>query len=209
MKKLLILTTMLFPMAAFAFGDNINTSSNTNNSSAVNNTNNNNTSSSASSHNNNVNRNSNHQSQGQLQGQNQSQASSANGTNSNDISYTNNTPRSPVASAWAAPLTAGGESCMGSTSAAGQGVGFGLSLGSTWHDESCERRHDAITIYNMGEKRAAMALLCQEENVHKAMLAVGRYCPVDNSEDVKKFSSNNEPTTAVKVTDSYPQQPRR
>ena len=35
------------------------------------------------------------------------------------------------------------------------GVGFGLSLGTTWHDEDCERRHDAVTLHNLGAKEAA------------------------------------------------------
>lgn len=203
MKKFLILTTMLFPIAAFALGDNTNTNSNT----ATNNTTNNNatsSSSSATNHNSNVN----HNSQHQAQGQNQSTSSNANGANSNDISYNNNNPRNPVASAWAAPLTAGAETCMGSSSIGGQGVGLGLSVGSTWHDEGCERRHDATMLHNFGEHRAAMALMCQDENIRKAMSAVGHSCPTD----AKTAEAKEDSTTVVKkvtVTNSYPTQPRK
>lgn len=191
MKKLLLLTTLLFPIAAFA-------GNNTNNG-VGNNIEDNTYNSSSKTYNDNYNKNTNINKQFQVQGQYQGQDASV----SNDIAYSN---RFAVSSAFAAPLVAGGESCMGSTSIGGQGFSFGLSAGSTWHDESCERRKDSITIYNMGEKRAALALMCQEENVRNAMLAAGRYCPTSETvESAKKFSSGNAVT---KSGDLFPQQPR-
>ncbi len=86
---------------------------------------------------------------------------------------------------------------MGSTSAGAQAFSFGASIGSTWHDESCERRHDAITIYNMGEAKAALALMCQDKNIAKAMGAAGRHCV--------KYAEQEVLDTAPQ----YPEQPRR
>jgi hypothetical protein len=85
--------------------------------------------------------------------------------------------RNPVSTAFAAPLAVGGESCMGSSSAGGQGVGFGLSLGTTWHDKSCERRKDATQLHNMGQQKAALALLCQSDEIAEAMNTAGTPCP--------------------------------
>ena len=71
---------------------------------------------------------------------------------------------------------------MGSSSAGGQGVGFGLSLGTTWEDKDCVRRKDARELHNMGQKKAALALLCQSAQVAKAMRTVGTPCPGDDGD---------------------------
>lgn len=72
--------------------------------------------------NSNDNRSSAKQSQDQVQVQDQDQDQS--------VTYIN--PRAPVASATAAALATSSEACMGSSSIGGQGVGFGLSFGTTW-----------------------------------------------------------------------------
>lgn len=43
----------------------------------------------------------------------------------------------PVSTALAPALTSGIDTCMGSVSAGGQGVGFGLSVGTTYIDQNC------------------------------------------------------------------------
>lgn len=90
--------------------------------------------------------------------------------------------RNPVSTAWAAPLVAADDTCMGSTSVGGQGIGFGLSVGSTWHDEDCVRRKDARELHNMGYKPAAIALMCQNDHVRQAMATAGTPCAVPADE---------------------------
>jgi hypothetical protein len=69
------------------------------------------------------------------------------------------------------------ETCMGSSSAAGSGVGFGFSLGSTWHDKDCVRRLNAREMaQTLGDRDAARALLCEDDNVRKAYESIGQDC---------------------------------
>ena len=89
-------------------------------------------------------------------------------------------PRIPVATAYAAPLTAANGTCMGSSSAGGQGVGFGLSFGTTWTDSDCDRRYDAQELRAQGLTKAATALLCQKATIREAMKAAGTPCPQDS-----------------------------
>ena len=93
--------------------------------------------------------------------------------------------RNPVSSAWAAPLAASNGTCMGSTSAGAQGVTIGLSVGTTWTDENCNARYDAIAIKALGHERAAWARLCQQPAIRKAYEAAGTPCPGDQVEEKK------------------------
>ena len=93
--------------------------------------------------------------------------------------------RNPVASAWAAPLAASNGTCMGSTSAGAQGVTIGLSVGTTWTDENCNARYDAIAIKALGHERAAWARLCQQPAIRKAYEAAGTPCPSDSTSEKK------------------------
>lgn len=93
-------------------------------------------------------------------------------------------PKIPVATAYAAPLTAANGTCMGSSSAGGQGVGFGLSFGTTWTDSDCDRRYDAQELRAQGHTKAATALLCQKASIREAMKAAGTPCPQDDSRKV-------------------------
>jgi len=90
--------------------------------------------------------------------------------------------RNPVGTAWAAPLVAADDTCMGSSSAGGQGVGLGLSFGTTWKDEDCVRRKDARELHNMGLRPAAVALMCDSRAVRRAMQAAGTPCPAEVEE---------------------------
>ncbi len=56
-------------------------------------------------------------------------------------------------------------------------LGFGISLGGMWSDAGCERRHSAVVLYQMGEHKAAIALMCQDRHVAEAMQAAGEPCP--------------------------------
>lgn len=80
-------------------------------------------------------------------------------------------------SAIAPGLAVGNGACMGSSSLGAQGVAFGLSLGSTWHDEACDRRYNAQMLDYLGKTSAAMVLMCQDRSVREAMEDAGEYCP--------------------------------
>ncbi len=109
------------------------------------------------------------------------QSQSAN-NNGNAQTVNQNYQRNPVSTAFAAPLAAAEDTCMGSSSAGGQGVGFGLSLGTTWRDEDCVRRKDARELHNMGFRKAAAARLCQSKEVRDAMRTAGTPCPGDDGD---------------------------
>jgi hypothetical protein len=150
-------------------------------------------SASANSRNTNVNR----QYQGQVQDQSQRSTSSVRSSGNSSNSYVAEAQaRNPVNTAFAAPLVAADDTCMGSSSAGGQGVGFGLSLGTTWHDEDCVRRKDARELHNMGQKKAALALLCQSDHVAAAMAAAGTACPGRVAELAPAAGEADEPVRA-------------
>ena len=83
-----------------------------------------------------------------------------------------------TAAAIAPGLTAAGvHSCAGSLSAAGGGVGFGLSVGGTYAMRGCERRANAASLMGLGMNKAALALLCKDEEVMEALNQTGVVCP--------------------------------
>lgn len=84
--------------------------------------------------------------------------------------------RNPVSTAYAAPLTAGFDTCMGSSTAGAQGIGFGISLGSTWTDKNCVRLKNARELASMGYSKASVQLLCQNKDIAEAMEAAGTPC---------------------------------
>lgn len=130
------------------------------------------------------------QKQGQLQGQLQGQKQSANNSQSQgannkqgqsvhiqDNSFYEAQDRDPVSSAIAPGLTSGVDTCMGSTSLGGQGVGFGLSFGTTWVDEHCKLIKATKLLQGMGLNKAAVARMCLDEDLAFALKAEGQgYC---------------------------------
>ncbi len=108
---------------------------------------------------------------------------SANSANGNSVTVNGDTvtykaqDRDPVSTAYAAPLTASNGTCMGSTSGGIQGIGLGISVGSTWTDESCDMRYDAEALRAAGLPKAAQARLCQKKEIAEAMKAAGTPCP--------------------------------
>lgn len=85
-------------------------------------------------------------------------------------------PRSPVNTAWAAPLTSGFDTCLGSASGGAQTVGFGVSFGTTKVDKNCVRLKNASALNSLGHREAAVALMCQNADVRKAMETAGTPC---------------------------------
>ncbi len=108
--------------------------------------------------------------------------------------------RAPVATAYAAPLTASNGTCMGSSSAGAQGIGLGLSFGTTWTDSSCDLRYDAEALRAAGLPAAAQARLCQKPEIVKAMEAAGTPCP-----GAKKAASAGTVSPVASVTVAQPQ----
>lgn len=73
---------------------------------------------------------------------------------------------------------AGLETCLGSVSGGGSFVGTGFSFGTTIPDPGCAARLDARTLWSMGLKKAAVARLCLNGDIYRAMPEVcDRYLP--------------------------------
>lgn len=100
---------------------------------------------------------------------------------SDTVVVDNDNTRYPVATAYAAPLTASNGTCMGSSSAGAQGAALGVSFGTTWTDSSCDIRYDAEALRAAGLPIAARARLCQKPEIAKAMEAAGTPCPTSNA----------------------------
>lgn len=97
--------------------------------------------------------------------------------------------RNPASTAYAPALAA--HNCLGSTSGGAQGAAFGFSIGSTKLDQDCNARADADALSRMGKPRAALARLCQREDIAKAIEASGEQCPTKPA----------QPVSAVKTAD--------
>ena len=84
-----------------------------------------------------------------------------------------------VPSVFAPGLTAAGlETCLGSVSGGGALVGTGFSFGTTIPDPGCAARLDARTLWSMGLKKAAVARLCLNGDIYRAMPEVcHKYLP--------------------------------
>ena len=58
-------------------------------------------------------------------------------------------------------------------------IGFSGSFGSYFIDPECERRKSTSVLAKLGMKVGAISLMCQDENVWKAMMNAGTPCPID------------------------------
>jgi hypothetical protein len=56
-------------------------------------------------------------------------------------------------------------------------MAFGLSVGATWRDHNCQRLKNARELAHMGYDNAAVALLCVDIDVRRAMSRAGTPCP--------------------------------
>jgi len=152
------------------------------------------------------------QGQGQLQGQAQSIKNSGNsssssggniqsnaGNNSTNTASGNSTnvsvegdnfaaSRIPVATAYAAPLTSGADTCMGSSSGGVQAPGLGVSFGTTWTDGNCVLLKNAKMMDGLGYRDVALSMMCADASVAAAMKATGRVCPTAPVEEQKIYS---------------------
>jgi hypothetical protein len=96
---------------------------------------------------------------------------SDNSTSSSTTTYTEK--RRPVNTAYAAPLVAGDDTCMGSTSAGGMGITFGFSFATTWKDTDCVIRKDARFLQNAQRQDIALSLMCEKPSVIAAVKRAG------------------------------------
>lgn len=87
----------------------------------------------------------------------------------------------PVSTAWAPPLAASPETCMGSSSGGIQGASLGVSLGSTWESEGCELRMFARSLQALSLNEAAFDVLCQSAKVRAALEGSTKPCRVKSS----------------------------
>jgi hypothetical protein len=94
-------------------------------------------------------------------------------------------------------LTAAGvETCLGSVSGGGAFLGTGLSFGTTIPDPGCAARLDARTLWSMGLKKAAVARLCLNGDVYRAMPEVcDKYLPPQAPSYAQAKASEEQPST--------------
>jgi hypothetical protein len=84
--------------------------------------------------------------------------------------------RIPVSTAYAAPLTSGIDTCLGSASAGVQTGILGVSLGGTKRDRICETIKLSRELHHMGMREGAVQLLCNDPRVRIAMRNAGTPC---------------------------------
>ncbi len=136
----------------------------------------------------------------QTQSQSQSVSAQSDSSNSNNadqnVTINENYQRAPVSTAFAAPLAAGEDTCMGSSSFGAQAVTFGLSVGTTWRDANCRRLKNSRQLVNLGYQRAATALMCVDEDVRMAMEEAGTPCPSRNDAPTPVAASYSAPAPA-------------
>jgi hypothetical protein len=106
-------------------------------------------------------------------------------TDSTSRSFTESTSnstttiKSPPPTAVAPAITTiNNDVCATAASGAVQTQILGISMGGTTRDMNCERIKLSKNLYDMGMKVAAVATLCQDDRVFKAMLDAGTPCPI-------------------------------
>jgi len=93
---------------------------------------------------------------------------------------TTTTLKSPPASAITPTInTSNSDLCTFGVAGAVQTQILGISTGTQFTDENCERLKNAKTLYDMGMKVAAVSLMCTDERVFDAMMNDGTPCPYD------------------------------
>ena len=93
---------------------------------------------------------------------------------------TETTLNSPPASAISPTInTSNSDLCTFGVAGAVQTQILGISTGTQFTDENCERLKNSKTLYDMGMKVAAVSLMCQDKRVFDAMMNAGTPCPYD------------------------------
>ena len=111
------------------------------------------------------------------------------------------------------PNVMGGNPCAVGASGGLSMPGFGLAMGATWADRSCERRQQAALLFNMGEQKVALELMCQDDNIRSAMRVAARPCTADTPAPVSQAPAATAPVAQaaapalIAVTASAPAKP--
>jgi len=107
--------------------------------------------------------------------------SSSNSTTNNETNNSTN-QKTAVNSASAPSMSVyGQDSCVIPLSAGVTVIGFSGSFGSYHIDLDCQRRKTAkLLSQTLNMKVAGISLMCQDENVWKAMMDSGTPCPIDS-----------------------------
>ena len=88
--------------------------------------------------------------------------------------------KSPPASAISPTInTSNSDLCTFGVAGAVQTQILGISTGTQFTDDNCERLKNSKTLYDMGMKVAAVSLMCQDSRVFDAMMNAGTPCPYD------------------------------
>ena len=100
-------------------------------------------------------------------------------TNTNQYNGAGSASEIPVASAVAPSLMSGGnDSCLKSLSGGVSTLQVGISAGRYQIDEDCNRRKDAMLLFTLNMKIAAITRMCQADDVWESMLLSGTPCPL-------------------------------
>ncbi len=105
--------------------------------------------------------------------------SSSNTTTTNSTNNNTNTKTAVNSSSAPAMSVYGQDSCVIPLAAGITVIGFSGTYGSYYTDPNCERRKSVSVLAKLGMKVAAISLMCQDENVWKAMMDAGTPCPID------------------------------
>ena len=105
--------------------------------------------------------------------------SSSNSTTNNETNNSTNTKTAVNPSNAPAMSVYGQDSCVIPLAAGITVIGFSGTFGSYYVDPNCERRKSVAVLSKLGMKVAAIALMCQDENVWESMMMAGTPCPVD------------------------------
>ena len=107
------------------------------------------------------------------------QAGTLTNNNNNNSNITQKVVQPPPTAIAPAMMSMGSDLCVTGISGGAQTQILGMSFGATMRDMNCERLKLSKTLYDMGMKVAAVAIMCQDERVFTAMMNAGTPCPVD------------------------------
>jgi len=105
--------------------------------------------------------------------------SSSNSTTNNETNNSSNTKTAVNGSSAPAMSVYGQDSCVIPLAAGVTVIGFSGTFGSYYADPNCERRKSVAVLSKLGMKVAAIALMCQDNDVWEAMMNAGTPCPID------------------------------
>ena len=106
-------------------------------------------------------------------------AADSNTVSSSTVTGTTTVDRTPSTAVSPNVIINNQDVCTTGISGAAQSAWFGISLGKTIRDETCERLKLARSLYGMGMKVASVSLMCQDTRVFQAMEMAGTPCPID------------------------------